>query len=664
MKELSVTGFLREVLEQHRTRPDHPFCWILGAGASVSSDIPTAGKLAQEFLACLCEDATGSKDQCDAWIKTGALKIDGLDPLDPAKHYPELYERRYGDCPDAGYAFLEDVMRDKRPSYGYAVLALILEKTPHRIVITTNFDNLVADALAAHSTTFPRVVGHAQLTQFVQTEVRRPLVAKIHGDLGFRMSNTPDEIAALDKPWQEALERIFRRFTPIVIGYGGNDRTLMKLLRDLPRNIPDRIYWCQWEQEQPALHVSEFLAAKEGARLIRHAGFDALMLQLEVELRKSSGLDLPSDLVKHLKQRQAARLASFREQREALGKALASAERPARPEQAESPVEAQERQALAGAAAQALAGGSAPREKAKTWWAWVLEARAAPTIDARDEVYRAAVNELPREARLLGGYATFLWQERHDLDRAEELYKRAIDADPKHVNNLGNYAVFLRNERRNLDRAEELYKRAIDADPKHVNNLGNYANFLRSERRDLDRAEELYKRAIDAGPSSANTLGSYAVFLCDERRDLDRAEELYKRAIDADPKNANALGNYAQLLLANGRGAEGAKRLVGAFAGSGLTDSLLSELWFYAYAHATDRWPDALGRLKGLLQAGARSKGWDLSANVSRAQADGHPESALVAGLADVITGTAEIATLDQFATWRDAKAIPLDSAR
>jgi hypothetical protein len=305
MKELSVTGFLREVLEQHRTRPDHPFCWILGAGASVSSDIPTAGTLAGEFLACLCEDATGSSDRCDAWVKTGELKIDGFDPLDPAKHYPELYERRYGDCPDAGYAFLEDLMRNKRPSYGYAVLALILEKTPHRIVITTNFDNLVADALAAHSTTFPRVVGHAQLTQFVQTEVRRPLVAKIHGDLGFRMSNTPDEIAALDKPWQEALERIFRRFTPIVIGYGGNDRTLMKLLRDLPPDIPDRIYWCQWEREQPAPHVSEFLAAKDGARLIRHAGFDALMLQLEVELRKNSGLDLPSDLVKHLKQRQA-----------------------------------------------------------------------------------------------------------------------------------------------------------------------------------------------------------------------------------------------------------------------------------------------------------------------------------------------------------------------
>jgi NAD-dependent SIR2 family protein deacetylase len=184
-EELSVTGFLREVLEQHRTRPDHPFCWILGAGASVGSGIPTAGELARKFLACLCEDATGSRDQCDKWIESGALQIEGFDPLDPAKHYPELYEQRYGDRPDAGYAFLEEIMRDKQPSYGYAVLAHILDRTLHRIVITTNFDNLVADALSAHSTTFPRVVGHAELTQFVQTEVRRPLVAKIHGDLGF-----------------------------------------------------------------------------------------------------------------------------------------------------------------------------------------------------------------------------------------------------------------------------------------------------------------------------------------------------------------------------------------------------------------------------------------------------------------------------------------------
>ncbi len=366
----------------------------------------------------------------------------------------------------------------------------------------------------------------------------------------------------------------------------------------------------------------------------------------------------------HLGQRQTERLASFREQREALGKALASSERPAKNKQGENPVEAQERQALAGAAAQALAGSGAPGEKAKTWWAWVLEARAAPTITARDEVYRAAVSDLPREASLLGSYAVFLCDERRDLDRAEEFFKRAVDADPENANTFSNYALFLWKDRHDLDRAEELLKRANDVDPKNANTLGRYAVFLWQERRDLDRAEELLKRVIDVDPKNANTLGRYAVFLWQDRRDLDRAEELLKRAIDADPKDANYLGNYSQFLLANGREAEGMERLAEAFAGSGLTDSLLSELWFYAYAHSTDRWPDALGRLKGLLQAGARSKGWDLSANVSRAQADGHPEPALVAGLADVISGTAEIAALDRFPTWRDAKAILPDSAR
>ena len=39
-------------------------------------------------------------------------------------------------------------MTDKEPSFGYSVLAQILAGTRHNVVITTNFDNLVVDALS------------------------------------------------------------------------------------------------------------------------------------------------------------------------------------------------------------------------------------------------------------------------------------------------------------------------------------------------------------------------------------------------------------------------------------------------------------------------------------------------------------------------------------
>ena len=662
MKELTVQGFLNELLEQHQTRKDRPFCWILGAGASVSSEIPTAGKLARIFLERLCEDATGTKEGSAEWARSGALGIKGFDPADPGRHYAELYELRYGDCPEAGYAFLEDVMRDKRPSYGYAVLAMLLEQTPHRIVITTNFDNLVADALSVHSTTFPRVVGHAQLTQFVQTEVRRPLVAKVHGDLGFRVRNTPGEIESLDAEWKQALERIFQRCTPIVIGYGGNDQSLMKFICELGAGVPDRIYWCQWEREQPAPHVADYLGRRKGARLVRHKGFDLLMLLLESKLRQSNALNLPSSLTDHLATRQAARLDSFRSQSEALAKELATSRPVSVTRHTETAVESQERQAIAVAAVQSLKGSLVGRE-AKTWWAWELEAGAAQTVDERDAIYQAAIEELPESAPLLGNYANFLRNERRELDRAETFYRRALAADPGLAEILGNYATFLWDERRDISGAEELYRRALAADSVDANILGNFANFLRIERHDIEQAEAFYKRALDVDPRHSNNIGSYATVFRLERRDAARAEELFKRALEAEPRHANNLGNYAQLLLASGRREEGWERLEQALACGGQFPALLVELWFYAYAHGGQKWPDALGRLKSLLQAGTRSRGWDLSDNVARARSDGHPEPELVAALSEVIGERADIASLGKFPAWTETAAITPDKS-
>ena len=42
---------------------------------------------------------------------------------------------------------LEEVMKDAEPSLGYSMLVQILAETRHRVVITTNFDNLVAALL-------------------------------------------------------------------------------------------------------------------------------------------------------------------------------------------------------------------------------------------------------------------------------------------------------------------------------------------------------------------------------------------------------------------------------------------------------------------------------------------------------------------------------------
>ena len=193
----------------------------------------------------------------------------------------------------------------------------------------------------------------------------------------------------------------------------------------------------------------------------------------------------------------------------------------------------------------------------------------------------------PSDADLLGFYAVFLTDIRHNHDRAEEIYKQAITINPNNAKILGNYAIFLTDIRHRYDRAEKIYEQAIKADPNDANLLDIYAIFLTDIRHNHDRAEEIYEQAIKADPNDANLLDIYAIFLTKIRHNHDRAEEICKQAIKADPNNANNLGIYSQLLFVTGRDEKGAKfaeRALG-LAEQG-QEALCAECHFYLFMHS------------------------------------------------------------------------------
>ena len=198
---ITVQGFLEQFRQQHLHRQEKPFCFILGAGASRMSKIPTGGELAMDWLRDLHRELDFTGQSLEIWATADNLGIPGFDLKLIASFYSQLYEKRFHDSPESGYAYLEDVMRDKEPSYGYSVLAYLLSETQHKIVITTNFDNLVADALSIHSTVFPLVVGHDSLAHYARVELRRPLIAKVHVGLGVAPKSEPGGLNCLTDGW-------------------------------------------------------------------------------------------------------------------------------------------------------------------------------------------------------------------------------------------------------------------------------------------------------------------------------------------------------------------------------------------------------------------------------------------------------------------------------
>lgn len=285
-EEWSPEGLCEQFWAIDRKMHNRRFAFILGAGASVQSGIPTAGTLVWRWLGELHRRLARSGVSLERWATTEALEIRGFSPNDAAAFYSQVFARRFRQHPDEGYADLEDIMQGKDPSFGYSVLAHILAETRHKLVITTNFDNLVGEALSIFTGTAPLVCGHESLANFVHVEPRRPVVVKIHRDLLMAPMNQAAEIAALQTAWIEPLTRVFRAYTPIVIGYGGNDGSLMGFLNGLPEDaIPGGIFWCYYGPAGPPGPEIRRLVARHRGVLVPIEGFDELMLRLSARLR-------------------------------------------------------------------------------------------------------------------------------------------------------------------------------------------------------------------------------------------------------------------------------------------------------------------------------------------------------------------------------------------
>jgi hypothetical protein len=252
--------------------PDDGCCFLLGAGASVSSGIPSGGELAKKWYDELKEDI--APEELDAW----QTRIN-FDSQRIAEFYPEIFNRRFRNHPQqSGYRKLQELMENAEPSIGYSFLAQVLTETQHKFVITTNFDHMIEDSIRTYTAMRPLVIGHESLAQFVNTRSNRPTIIKVHRDLLLHPFNEPENTKQLEEPWGVALASVLQHYHLVVIGYGGNDGSLMRYLTSLQNNRKS-IYWCH-RKEDVINAKTEVLLKQRNDCKVEIAGFDELMYAL------------------------------------------------------------------------------------------------------------------------------------------------------------------------------------------------------------------------------------------------------------------------------------------------------------------------------------------------------------------------------------------------
>ena len=211
--------------------------WFLGAGASASSGVPTAVDMIWQFKRSLFISQNSSvsdssvdlsqpdvRSRIDAHIKS----MGGMPSPGAPDEYALLFEAAYPAEADRR-TVLDAALTGAKPSYGHLALATLMRHDVVRLVWTTNFDTLIADACAkVFDTTSALTIIDLESAASAHDSItgeRWPIEVKLHGDFRFRrLKNTVDELRLQDAHLRRSLVDSGRSYGLLVCGYSGARR--------------------------------------------------------------------------------------------------------------------------------------------------------------------------------------------------------------------------------------------------------------------------------------------------------------------------------------------------------------------------------------------------------------------------------------------------------
>lgn len=236
---------------------DPRYALFLGAGASVSSGIPAAGTLVSwwrrrvylDTEMRLAWDATAQvafrewlRESYPAWRRAWMDRF-GRQPSEYALLFSYV-------CPDvdARQGYIENLVSGCEPGPGYIYLSSLVLAGYFHTFLTTNFDDLIHDSLFRYGGLKPAVSAFDSQVASIRLQGPRPKILKLHGDFLFNnIRNIGNEVSRLDQNMQEKFERTCESYGLIVIGYGGQDQSVMAPLRNMVHRrdrLNHGLHWC------------------------------------------------------------------------------------------------------------------------------------------------------------------------------------------------------------------------------------------------------------------------------------------------------------------------------------------------------------------------------------------------------------------------------------
>ena len=267
---------------------------LIGSGVSRSASIPTGWDITLDLIEKLARvQGEDCKSDPADWYRQKfksepdySVLLDGL-----AKTPTERQQLLRSYWEPTGK---ESELGNKRPTNAHRAIARMMARGFVRVVISTNCDRLMEDALKDDGIV-PTV-----LSTVDQIQGARPLIhtqcciLKVHGDyLDTRIRNTPTELQTYPLEFDQLLDRIFDEFGLIVCGWSAEWDTA---LRQALERAQSRRFTTFWAARSDPNDKSQRLIKHRDAEVLRISDANMFFQELWRQVELIDGFSTPHPL--------------------------------------------------------------------------------------------------------------------------------------------------------------------------------------------------------------------------------------------------------------------------------------------------------------------------------------------------------------------------------
>lgn len=270
---------------------------LLGSGVSTGAGLLTGWGVVRELVARVAAAANPGEE----------------DSIIAARADPEAWWAQYGEG-DLGYASLleqlapsaaarqgvlagffessdEEGATLRQPSKAHRAVAELVRRGSVRVIVTTNFDRLMEQALEAVGIS-PQVISRPEAVNGMAPLAHaRATVIKLHGDyLDLGTRNTPTELSAYPPEWTHLLHQVFDEYGLLVSGWSADwDVALVHALEETTL----RRYPLFWDQRSSSGKAATRLIAGRRGVILPASSADELFSELLESMEALDRLSAP-----------------------------------------------------------------------------------------------------------------------------------------------------------------------------------------------------------------------------------------------------------------------------------------------------------------------------------------------------------------------------------